>query len=117
MVTTNPMPTINTSAMAHSRDTGKPGRSSRWIPHASHSAFCIAPATLRTPNSSTRMPNSSGKPVALIEPRSALICVPITGYWASAELNRSSCSRGLFLSTMFSTVLMMSSRGKIARNA
>ena len=53
VVTMNPMPTVSTSAKAHSWDSGKPGRSSRLMPQTSHIAFCMAPATPRAPSSSS----------------------------------------------------------------
>jgi len=107
---------MSTSPQPYSGPHGKPGRRSRGIPHTWHSAFCIAPATRRVPNSSTAMPMPSGSPVPDTVPSRVPISVPITGYCASAESSRSPRSSGWLFSVMSRVVTKISSSGNTARN-
>ena len=114
VVTMNPMPTVSSSARDQTCDMGKPGRLLRGIPQTSQSAFCIALATPRAPNSRKMAPRTRGRPVPGIDPSCVLICWPITGYCARAESVKVFCSDGLSLSTIFKTVASSSNSGKIA---
>ena len=60
---------------------------------------------------------TSGSPVPGMEPRLALICGPMTGYWDRAELSRVARRDGSFARAMFSTVTRTSSSGNSAAKA
>ena len=68
VVTMNPMQTVSSSARDQTCDMGKPGRLLREMPQTSQSAFCIALATPRAPNSRKMAPMTRGRPVPGIDP-------------------------------------------------
>ncbi len=72
VVTMNPMATVSSSAKDQTCDMGKPGRLWRGIPQTSQSAFCIALATPRAPNSRKMAPMMRGRPVPGIDPSCGL---------------------------------------------